>query len=271
MAVWKYAFSSAESAPNSSPILIKGDICANLRFARKIGYDGIEVHMREDTVLDYQVVAKTCEDTGILIAAVATGRLGAQGQVDLVSDQPYIIDAAMKGMLEYIKIATALKTDVIIGLIKGKIPNGADPKPYLARFARNLTQLCRHAADQGVRLYVEVINRYETNTLNTAREMLDFLNFWEIPNCYVHLDTYHMNIEETDPCEAIRLCKDRLGYFHVADNTRMYPGSGILDFKGYFSVLKEINYKGFVSVECLPIPDGETAVQKTLTHLRSCE
>ena len=271
MARWKYSLSSADSAPNTAPILLTGDVCANLKRAAQLGYSGIEIHCREDAVFNYKAIGELCEENGIEIAALATGRLNTQGKVDLMNDNKEITDSAKKGMLGYIKMAAKLKTNVVIGWVKGRIPDGADSGSYLERFARNLTVLCNQAAGEGVQIFTEVINRYETNVLVTAQEAVDFLDYWKIPNCFIHLDTFHMNIEEINPCDAIKLCKDRLGYFHVADNTRMYPGRGTLDFKGYFSALKEISYGGFVSVECLPKPDGETAAIKALAQLKSCE
>jgi sugar phosphate isomerase/epimerase len=266
-----YALSSAETAPNTAPILLRGDICANLRTAAELGYQGLEVHMREDAPLNYDEINQTAEESGVQLAAIVTGRLNTQGKVNLVDDRPYITDAAMKGLREYIRMAATLNTDLIVGWIKGLIPTGAAPGAYHARLAGNLGAICREAAEQGVRIFTEVINRYEVNIFTTAKETVDFLERWEIPNCYVHLDTFHMNIDETDPLEAIRICGKRLGYFHAADNTRLYPGSGTLNFKSYFSVLDEIGYEGFISVECLPCPDGRTAAQKALAHLKQCE
>jgi sugar phosphate isomerase/epimerase len=57
----------------------------------------------------------------------------------------------------------------------------------------------------------------------------------------------------------------------VADNTRLYPGSGTLDFRSYYLALKETGYEGFVSVECFPVPDGRTAAEKALHFLKQCE
>jgi sugar phosphate isomerase/epimerase len=135
----------------------------------------------------------------------------------------------------------------------------------------NLTALCAEAAERGVKVFVEVINRYETNIFTTVAETLEFLDSRGIPNCFIHLDTFHMNIEETDACAAIRAAGKRLGYFHVADNTRRYPGSGALDFVPVFGALKEAGYRGFVSVECLPWPDGKTAAERAIDHLKACE
>jgi sugar phosphate isomerase/epimerase len=271
MGNWQYALSSAETAPNTAPILLRGGICDNIRAAAELGYQGLEVHLREDTPLDYEKIDQTAAECGIKIAAIVTGRLNTQGMVNLIDDRPYITGAALEGMSAYIAMAAKLKTDLIIGWIKGRIPDGAEARPYLARLAGNLDRICRRAAEQDVRVFVEVINRYEVNIFTTAQETVLFLEQWKIPNCYVHLDTFHMNIEETSPVETVRLCGKRLGYFHVADNTRLYPGSGTLDFKRYFSVLNEIGYEGFVSVECLAFPDGRAAAQKALSYLKQCE
>jgi len=271
MQAWSYALSSAHYAPVTAPILLRGDVCRNLKTAAALGYQGLELHTREDVQLDYDTIIGTSADCGVSVAAVVTGWLNTQGGVSLVDDRPYISHAAIEGMRNYIKMAARLKTNVIIGWIKGLIPEGTDPQPYLERLAGNLTMICTEAREQGVKIFVEVINRYETNIFTTVREAIDFLGSWEIPNCYIHLDTFHMNIGESNPVEAIRSCGERLGYFHVADNTRLYPGSGIIDFRSYFSALKEIGYKGFVSVECLPYPDGETAARRALEYLKQCE
>lgn len=271
MNIWNYALSSADQAPATAPILLRGDICHNLKTAAVLGYQGLEVHTREDVCLDYDEIARTVAECGVCISAVVTGRLNTQGGVNLIDDRPYIVYAAIEGLRQYVKMAARLKTSLIIGWIKGQIPQGADSRPYLERLAGRLAMICAEARDQGVKIFIEVINRYETNIFTTARETIDFLEKWKIPNCYLHLDTFHMNIGERNPAEAIRSCGGRLGYFHVADNTRLYPGSGTLDFKGYFSVLREIGYRGFISVECLPSPDGETAARAAIEYLRECE
>jgi sugar phosphate isomerase/epimerase len=271
MTAWKYALSSAGEAPASAPIVLTGDIYARLKIAAELGYTGIEIHLREDEPLDTGRVRDVATELGVRFSALVTGRLCTQGGVNLIDDRPYIVEAALKGMRAYINRAAELKTDLIIGWIKGRIPDGAGHSPYLDRLAVNLTALCSEAAEREVKVFVEVINRYETNIFTTAAETLEFIGSRDIPNCFVHLDTFHMNIEETNACAAIRAAGKLLGYFHAADNTRRYPGSGTLDFAPVFSALKEIGYQGFVSVECLPWPDGKTAAERAIGHLKTCE
>lgn len=77
-----------------------------------------------------------------------------------------------------------------------------------------------------------------------------------------------MNMEETDMYEAIRLAGRRLGYMHVADNTRLAPGTYCLDFNKIFETLKEIGYEGFITTECFPKPDGKTAAKAAAEYLK---
>jgi sugar phosphate isomerase/epimerase len=267
----RYALSSAAEAPPSAPIVLTGDLYARLRAAAELGYAGLEVHLREDEPLDAGRIKDAAAEAGVRFSALVTGRLCTQGGVTLIDDRPYIVEAALKGMRAYIDRAAELQTDLIIGWIKGKVPDGAGRSPHLDRLAAHLKTLCSEAAERGAKVFVEVINRYETNIFTTAAETLEFIGSRDIPNCFVHLDTFHMNIEETDPCAAIRAAGKRLGYFHVADNTRRYPGSGTLDFAALLSALREIGYGGFVSVECLPWPDGKTAAERAIGHLKACE
>jgi sugar phosphate isomerase/epimerase len=267
----RYALSSAGEAPAGAPIVLTGDLYARLRTAADLGYTGIEAHLREDESVDLGRARDAAGELGVCFSALVTGRLCTQGGVNLIDDRPYIVEAALKGMRAYIGRAAELKTDLIVGWIKGKVPDGAGRSPYLDRLAVNLKALCSEAAEREVRIFVEVINRYETNIFTTTAETLEFIDSRDIPNCFVHLDTFHMNIEETDACAAIRAAGKLLGYFHVADNTRRYPGSGTLDFTAVFSALKGIGYEGFVSVECLPWPDGRTAAERAIGHLKTCE
>jgi len=78
-----------------------------------------------------------------------------------------------------------------------------------------------------------------------------------------------MNIEERSMEEAILMCGDKLGYIHVADNNRRACGDGSIDFKKVLDALGKISYKGYISVECLPLPDGITAARKSILHLKS--
>jgi len=266
---WNFACSTAKEAPDTAPILLKGDICQNLVKASELGYQAIEVHMRETIALDIPTIRKTMDKTGVRICNIVTGRLNTEGKVNLIDDVPYIEEAAMNGMKKYIDLASALDADIIIGWVKGNIPPGGSRSKYLDRLAANLKELNNYAKNRRVKINLEVINRYEVNIFTTCAEVGEFLDAHQLNNCYIHLDTFHMNIDESDPVEAIRLAGKRLGYFHLADNNRKYPGNGQLDFDKILSALEEINYQGYLSVECLPYPTGEEAAARSIAFLKA--
>lgn len=268
MSRWNYALSSAEEAPSTAPILLHGSISENLRKAKQLGYQAIEVHLREDDDVDYQDVLQTMEETGIQISSIVTGRLNTEGKCSLIDDAPYIVETTIKHMEQYIDMASKLKTNIVIGWVKGNIPAGGKREKYQKRLAKNLKILAEYAQEKKVKINIEVINRYEVNLFTTSKELVDFLEEFQIPNCYVHLDTFHMYIDEAEPVEAIHAAKGRIGYFHLADNSRKYPGSGQIDFQKIMKALEETGYEGYLAVECFPYPDGETAAKRALAHLK---
>lgn len=95
----------------------------------------------------------------------------------------------------------------------------------------------------GVDLVLEVVNRFETNLLNTTAQGLAFLQETGSDHVRLHLDTFHMNIEEANPAAAIRLAGDKLGYFHIGESNRGYLGDGTIDFDAIFDALVEIDYR----------------------------
>lgn len=268
---WKMACSTADEAPLTAPIVFRGDVCANLKRAARMGYDAIELHTRETVELDYDSIRRTTAECGAKVGMVITGRLFTEGKCNLMDDIPYVTEAAIVGLKKYVDMAALLEADLVIGWVKGNIPPGGPRRKYLDRLAGNLRIIADYGQQKNVRLNLEVINHYEVNVFTTCREIVTFLDTYAIDNCFIHLDTYHMNIEENDPYDAIRLAGKRLGYFHVADNSRQYPGSGQLNFQKTLNALEEAGYDGTISVECYPYPSEDEAAFKAIQFMKSIQ
>lgn len=258
-----------DNAGAQSPIPLRGTICENLRAAKRLGYDALEIHARETIPENLEEILHCKRELGMEISALVTGRLCTEGGKSLTSPDAENRRTALDGMRQYIRFAEALQTDLIIGWLRGSCASGQGMADYQQTLASMLLPLEELAAKSGVRLLIEAINRYEINTMRTAEEILAFLDRFGLQNTYVHLDSFHMNIEEADPAQAIRACGARLGYYHAADNTRRYPGCGSIDFDAQMRALAEIGYRGCISLECLPLPSGEEAAQRGLAALRS--
>lgn len=269
---YRYALSSAAYAPDSAPILLKGDICGNLQKARELGYDAIEIHMRETDPIDIPAVLKTMEETQVRIAMVVTGRLNTEGGCSLLDDRPYAMKAAVEGAKQYIDLASALGADLVVGWLIGNIPAGALCRErYLNRLAENFKILTAYGSEKHVRINVEIINHYEVNVFTTVRSLMEFKQKYQLENLYAHLDTFHMNIDEDSFEDAIRAAGNDIGYVHLADNQRQYPGSGMIDFPNILRLLKEAGYEGYLSIECFPVPSGEEAAREALQYMKTID
>lgn len=114
---------------------------------------------------------------------------------------------------------------------------------------RSMKKVLNVAENEGVTICVEAVNRFESPLLNTAKEALHYLEAVGSDNLGVLLDTYHMNIEEDNIGNAIRLVGSRLFHFHTGENNRNIPGRGHLNWNEIFGALKDIHYTGRIVSE----------------------
>ncbi|MBA3616424.1 MAG: sugar phosphate isomerase/epimerase [Actinomycetota bacterium] len=132
-----------------------------------------------------------------------------------------------------------------VGTLTGKPPETAELKAV----AHILGRIARHAAEYGVELGIEAINRYETYLVNLASQAEELLDRIDEPNVFVHLDTYHMNIEEKGFYEPIVSLGSRLGYIHLSESDRGTPGTANVHWDEVFRGLRDIDYGGALAME----------------------
>ncbi len=113
-----------------------------------------------------------------------------------------------------------------------------------------LAQLGAHAQQSGVVLLLEPLNRYEDHMVNTVAQAAELIAESGSPGCAILADTYHMNIEEDDPCAALRSVAGLLGAVHLSDSNRHQPGTGHVAFAAIVATLRDIGFDGVLSVEC---------------------
>jgi D-psicose/D-tagatose/L-ribulose 3-epimerase len=137
-------------------------------------------------------------------------------------------------------------------------PQAVDLRPYRERSAAALREVAGTAADLGITLTLEVLNRFETFMFNTVAEAQAFLHQIDHPAVKLQLDTYHMNMEEDNLADAIRQAGVRLGHFHCAASNRKLPGQGHIDWPSIKSALDDVGYQGGMVIETFPNPAVET-------------
>ena len=132
-----------------------------------------------------------------------------------------------------------------------------DKSAMLDASVTSMKELVKHAEDMGITYCVEAVNRFEGALLNTSKEAVEYVKMVDSPAIGVLLDTYHMNIEESNIGDAIRYAGDYLKGFHTGENNRVVPGKGHLDWDEIFKALKDINYTGRIVSEPFVLMGGE--------------
>lgn len=127
----------------------------------------------------------------------------------------------------------------------------------LAEWAEAIGPVAEHAGQAGVRIAVEPLNRYETSFLTTVDQALEAMAPLPVETVGVLLDTYHMNIEESDPAAAIRRAGDRIAHVQVCGNDRGTPGHDHLDWPALFAALDDAGWDGPLCIESFT-PDNAT-------------
>ncbi len=228
--------------------------------AAKIGFDVLEfqaqplLEMSDDHIRELR---KCADDAGIEL----TYSLGLDPNYDVSS----LDEAKRLGGVKYLQNIIR-KMHVGGGTLLSGVsyagwgcPNVVmdDKRPYWEQSLKSMKEIVKVAEECGVTYCVEAVNRFETCLINTAAEALEYVAQVDSPNIGVLLDTYHMNIEENNIGDAIRLVGNKLTSFHTGENNRTAPGRGHLDWDEIFGALADINYKGRIVSEPFVMQGGE--------------
>ncbi|MGI6877382.1 sugar phosphate isomerase/epimerase family protein [Microbacterium sp. gxy059] len=214
---------------------------------RRAGFDILEIPMMDPKRFDRALAARLLAEHDI----EATASLGLTAATDLTSPDPAVRVAGEEMLETCIDIVHALGGRWLTGVIYSAMRKYMEPatEEGVAHAADALRRLADRAAGKGIRLGLEIVNRYESNVANTARGGLALLDRVDHENVSLHLDTYHMNIEESDMAQPVLDAGDALGYVHIGESHRGYLGSGTVDFDGFFRGLARAGYDGPVVFE----------------------
>jgi D-psicose/D-tagatose/L-ribulose 3-epimerase len=222
-------------------------VTRSIEQTRDAGYDLLEFSLHDSANLDVDAARDQLQQAGL---GVVCSR-GLAFDADVSSDDPTVVERGAQLLTESLDITRRLGGRHFTGALYSAL--GKYDQPITPTGRANvisvLKDLAAQAAEHDMTLGLEVCNRYETNVINTAAQALRLADDIGADNVVIHLDTYHMNIEEDDFVRPVRLVGDRLGYVHIGENHRGYLGSGHLDFTAFFRALGAIGYQGPITFE----------------------
>jgi sugar phosphate isomerase/epimerase len=252
-----------------APILLRGSISESFAIVLRHGCDGIEVHLRDPHDVDWEEIVELSRRNSLPVTTLGTGMAAGMDGLTFSDAKAEVRLRAVARVKEHIQLAARLGSAVTIGLLNGNLgDNVAEADQRREYHLACLKECCRAAADVGVSLLLEPVNRYECDWLNTTEDALSVIEQLGTTNLKYLADTYHMNIEEVNIAASIRRAGSSLGYVHLVDSNRCGPGQGHLPFREVLKALIDVGYDGYLSFECLPKPDAERAIKNSLSYIK---
>jgi len=250
--------------------------------AQNLGMDFIELPLMLLDKFDAKAVGERIKSLGFN-ACTSTVLLG---DTDITSDDPAIRASGVEFLKNCVKATYEIGATNFSGVIYSKHIRQLDSRPTEREYiwsADCLRKVADYAKDLGIIIGLEPVNRYETFLVNTCEQALMLKDMINRDNIKIHLDTYHMNIEEKSFYEATLLAGDNLMHYHLCENDRGIPGTGLVDWDDIFKALAEINYTGYAALESFVdctdnmdtwvwrqlAKDGDTLVTEGTAFIRS--
>jgi D-psicose/D-tagatose/L-ribulose 3-epimerase len=224
------------------------DECARaIAKTAEVGYDFIEASALDPRSFDIDFTRRQLEKNCIGI----NFSLGLDSDTDISSGDKEKAARGRKRLEDALTLARDTGATHVCGILYSAFQKYSVPTTAagLAMAVDVLGEVAEIAARSDITIGLEVVNRYESNVLNTASQGVELCKRIGAPNVKVHLDVYHMNIEESDIGAAIAETGDYIGYFHTGDSHRGYLGSGSIDLAGVFRALVRTGYQGPITFE----------------------
>lgn len=214
------------------------------------GFDSVEIAVEETATLDPFIIKTALQKNNLKCISVAAA-LGPDRDLRGTVEQQ---QNSFQFLTQIIDFAKAIEAEMVVGPLYSSVgrADAVSSEDYALQertIVNHLKQLCNYGDQQGVKLALEPLNRFETDFINTCEQGLKLIEKVACNNLYIHLDTFHMNIEEKDLGKAIKKAGSRLALLHACGSDRGTPGGDHTNWEGIKEALQAINYKGQLVIE----------------------
>jgi D-psicose/D-tagatose/L-ribulose 3-epimerase len=226
----------------------------------KMGFDVVEIAVEDPSLINIKEVKKALKQYGL--KANICGAFGP------TRDFTHEDETFHKNSFSYIESCLNFCTEVGTGFFGGPMYSAVGKARMLSpelrkvewdRAVKNLRFVCGMAAERGLQIALEPLNRFESDLVNTADDVLRLVKDINHPAAQIMLDGFHMNIEERDIEQAIITAGEKLIHLQVSENYRGTPGTGQTPWHAYKNGLEAINYNGTITIESFTPDNKELA------------
>ncbi|GHV36975.1 hypothetical protein FACS1894187_12640 [Synergistales bacterium] len=240
-----------------------------LKDIAEIGYDGVELFVRDPDLLDVTALNHLLEQTGLEVCCVGTAPLSAQDKLTMTDSDPQRRSSsitAAKKLIDFTSLYGSIP--VGIGKFRGNLP--PNDRAIGWKWLRDgFLELCEYAEKKNVLIAVEPQGMTSVNNLISTHDCVVWIEQFGIPNLGLLLDTFNLSGENEPLIANIVEATGHISHVHVADSSRLPPGQGAIDFVTVVRSLRATGYNGFLSAEIAQPQDARGAAQKTWSYLNN--
>ncbi len=255
-------------AGENTPIVYRGRYEEIFPMMAEDGYHGVELHIRDSREIDRKELEKQLGKNRLILTSIGTGAAYGAWHWNIGSHDRELRRKAIECLEEHMITAAPHHALIIIGSMQGRFRDALSEEEFINNIEESLYLLDRLAVQYEVSLGYEIMNHYESDFLYRIEDGVRFLEEHSYKRVGLHIDTVHMNIDESDLGNAIRRAGSWIRHVHLADNDRYYPGHGHMNFREILQGLKDIGYDGALALETFDRPDSRTSGRKALEYLR---
>lgn len=225
-----------------------------------MGYDVVEIPVEDPDLIDTQQVKQALDEHRL--DAVVCGAFGP-GR-DLTHEDSAVHQQCFDYLDACMDLAAAWDTGFVAGPMysavgKARLVAPDQKKKEWELAVTNLRKVCNKAADRGLELAIEPLNRFESDLINTTGQAKQLVEAIDHPAAKIMVDGFHMSIEEKSLEDAIRTAGDDLIHVQASENYRGTPGTGQTDWDRFRGGLEAVDYSGVVSIESFTSDNQELA------------
>jgi len=227
------------------------------RFA-EMGFSGVEIALEKKGDIDYKKTLKVFKENNLECAAIC-GLFGENR--DIRGPNKEYIEGGLCYIKDCIEACVEMECSLLTGPVYSAVGRATlvpedEKKIQWNTVVENLGEACQWAEKYGVNIALEPLNRFETDFLNICSDAVRLVKDVGSKNLKIHLDAFHMNIEEKNSAIAVLDAADLLYMFHASENDRGAPGTGQVHWKSIADALKRIKYDKWVVIESFT-PDNK--------------
>ena len=235
--------------------------------AKEYGYDGIELGLRQYEDVDFIKLGGFLSKYDMQVSSIGTGQVFSDLHLMLCDSDDSRRRKAIQVMKNLVDVAADYSGSINLSRVCGYCPEQVAQDFAMAQLLDSISILTDYANTKRVTVLIEPLNRYEGNLINTIGSAAKLLKWIPADNVGIMPDLFHMNIEEESICDSLLANREYVKYLHFADSNRHAPGMGHMDYPEIFETLFAMDYRGWISMDILPVPNSDQAAYHAIRYL----